>query len=771
MAETLNIDLEAIAAQSEEQNIDFFDCFTDAIAQYDIPQQLKIYDSVGYQCYQALDFASAITFWRLGGAVAMVGGFDSDSAGFLSDIGNASVELGEYQQAIDALVTAEQRIEDSEDERLIDIVLGLSQAYRLVEDRPSANHYAKLALRQAQSINTYFEVCRAHLNLGNSCSTDLDYHLANEHYLKALEHAVTGELDTLLLATIQMNLGNSCKHFLDNDGALVYFQQAESIFKQRKSDEIYALYINMAIVYSKTHQFDEAQQCLDSALAFYQHINNHADSAICLINLGRLEEERGNNDKALDHHFAALAIFERNEALSASKSTCFLNIANCYLVRGEQTEALNYYQQCKDSGEVFEQINLIASGLKGFGDIYHNQGKYQLAQQNYHQCLTLSEQCGDSELVLAVSINLGSLYSETGELERAVKLYQSALTNAQQLGHDKYEISVLVNIASLYLTFNQIELAHQSLYRALDKVTDFADASLEAKVYSTLANLFEITGQFEHAIDYCLQAIALKQDDNASALGLSYGSLARLYEQLEDVQAAYQYYEKAQALFEQANDLKHYNIGAVNFSFFLYQQNLDKDRVSQLQQDALDYFSQHHMHESLVALYANLGLMVQDHDIDKAKGFYQQALDIHQSIVVPLLDESWHIFYRQQAGQIYQRLIDIQYQQKAFGEVFDSIQGLKSSTFLKKIAKHEIKKPGDISEQQQSIIDSEQALFVELEELKVQGDYSANDLQLITDKTAALQILHDEISIFDPAYPFFRRGERIPFSLLKDYLI
>ena len=692
MSNELEINLEDIYNKSIEQNIDFFECFQNEIDNYPIQNQLEIFDSVGYEFFKGLDYENAIAFWTIGKESANSNNMYKYEISFLRDIGTAYMEVGESSKGIEFLKEAILLAKNHDiDENLIDILFGLSQAYIQIDDKEKSLEYSNLALEEAKNINTYYEISRAYLSLGNCYTTMLDYKIAKDSYEKALTHAIDGELDENLVATIEMNIGNIYKNTLDLLKALEYYEKVEKLYLKTKFEEIYTLYINMGIVYTKLHRFDEAQEYLNVSLEFYKKLEKHDDIATCLINLGRLEEEIGDSKKAKEYHLEALELSKKYNDLSYLKTTNFLNIANCCYGNDELEEALFYYRECLKNAKIFKQVDMLASALKGIADVYGKKGRYESAIKIYFKSIEYAKSCNDVEVIIASYINLASLYTEIGELENALKIYEDTLEESKKYSHTKYEISTMINIASLYITFKDIDKSYNYLYDALDKVIEFEDKELESKIYSNLANLFEITEQYNESINFTKKAIKIKKELNkTSSLALSYGALARAYEELDDTGEAKYYYEKAMELFKKVDDLKNYNIALVNYGFFLYRFEIDMQKSLELNQEALRYFTKYNMRDALVVLYSNLGTIYQLRDVKKSKDYLTRAIDTHRDIDVPLHDENWNINFRQEIGQIYEKLIEINIKEKTFIDAFNIIEDAKSNTFLKKLSKQDI---------------------------------------------------------------------------------
>jgi tetratricopeptide (TPR) repeat protein len=675
--EELTIDIDNITpAELKEQ-----------IKNYALIDQLNIFDNAAYEFYKVQEYELALSFWGYAKEYASTHQLFEQEIYFLKDIGTTHIELGQSLKGVEVLKQAlELSQKHKTDEFLIDILFGLSQGYLQIDAKGDALNYARQALTQAKKINTYYEVCRAYMNLGNCNVAMLDFEDAKENYEKSLSFAKDGDVDENLTATIEMNIGNVHRHTLHLADALKHYEKAEAIYLKTGFEELYTLYINMSIVYTRLHLFDDAKSCLDASLNYYEQIGHHDNVASCLINLGRLEEERWDYKKAKELHQKALDIASSVEDIKYLKSTCYLNIANCCFVDDEVDESFEYYKASHKSAKEFDQKDIMASALKGIADVLHHKARYDEAEELYVQSIDAAKECGDVELLMASHIVLASLYSETGELKKSLDIYLETIEDAKKHSHTKYEISAIINIASLYLEFKDIDKSYEYLYDALDKAIEFEDKELEAKIYSNLANLFEINEQYEESKNFSKKSIEIKKElCKKTSLAFSYASMARCYEESDDVKSAKEYYEKAMGIFESLHDMKNYHMALANYGHFLHRFGIDMDKAQELQNKALAYFSQNRMSDALVSLYSNLGTIYESDDFKKAKVYFTKALEFHSAKDIPLYDENWNINIREDVAVIYEKLINIYLHLKCFIDAFNTIEDAKANTFLKKL--------------------------------------------------------------------------------------
>jgi two-component sensor histidine kinase len=225
-------------------------------------------------------------------------------------------------------------------------------------------------------------------------------------------------------------------------------------------------------------------------------------------------------DKAGSHWLNSLEVVKQiDEQTYAAEprimllhSTLLMNMGVINKLRGDNTEALNYYQQS----------------------------------------LELRKKIG-SEIGIAVGyVNIGNLYSTAGNDEKALEylLKAEAIYNEQENVFGQG--SVLNNIALIYQRKNDLTQAKAYFERSLEKYKSIDNVKQVALLYTNLGQLYRNENNFDEALDYfALSLIMKKEIGDKLGIGQNYQYMADAYFHSGSPDRAIEYYLKALEIIEE----------------------------------------------------------------------------------------------------------------------------------------------------------------------------------------------------------------------------
>ncbi|MHA2502823.1 MAG: tetratricopeptide repeat protein [Candidatus Kariarchaeaceae archaeon] len=146
-------------------------------------------------------------------------------------------------------------------------------------------------------------------------------------------------------------------------------------------------------------------------------------------NLGNVLNLMGEIDKAIDYNFKSLAIVEKI-GHKINISMAYNNIATNYMLKGDLDRAEEYLNTSK---VILEELRMedspdMATAYLNLGQVFHMQGKYELAKEYYQQCLEIDKNFGNHINIGEDYYNLLTLAIEMGDTEKA----EAELINLQE---------------------------------------------------------------------------------------------------------------------------------------------------------------------------------------------------------------------------------------------------------------------------------------------------------------------------------------------------
>jgi diguanylate cyclase (GGDEF)-like protein len=222
-------------------------------------------------------------------------------------------------------------------------------------------------------------------------------------------------------------------------------------------------------------------------------------------------------------------------------------------------EAMLDYQQILSFQETRQDTELLAKALVLRGEQYALNAAYADALTDLQKAYNLELKHGTEERQNYVANALANLYSDdaVGDYEQAIILYQKSLKHWQTSGNLQGQATALFNLGGTYESAGQFELALQYLNQAL--AIDLKRGDLDEIAYDkrSLARVLTKSGQGEKALLLLNQAIAHYQSSaNAQMLALCQMNRGITYRSLKLYQQAQQDFEAAINHFKNKPDLR-----------------------------------------------------------------------------------------------------------------------------------------------------------------------------------------------------------------------
>ncbi|NEU75541.1 tetratricopeptide repeat protein [Hassallia byssoidea VB512170] len=318
-------------------------------------------------------------------------GYNNESAQTLTNLGNASLQQGNYLESLNFYKQA-------------------FSIYRGSKDKT----------KQGTVLNN---IATVYVNLG-------DYKKALELYNESL--TISREIKSRKNEGVLLsNIAVVYRKLDNNDKALEYSLQSLSIFREIKDrDEEARTLSNIGITYEKRNEYVEALNYYNQALSLVKEVGNRAEEGKLLNNIGDLYSQLGDKQKALDFYQQSL-IIARSISDKDLEAMNLVNIGVTYRTLGDYKVAIDYFNQA---------LQLDPNNA----DIYYHRGiSYLLQKGGYASGLDdISKAMADLNQVLRLNPNNANVYYYRGliyiylkESEKAVADFQRAANLYQQEGN------------------------------------------------------------------------------------------------------------------------------------------------------------------------------------------------------------------------------------------------------------------------------------------------------------------------------------------------
>ncbi len=232
-----------------------------------------------------------------------------------------------------------------------------------------------------------------------------------------------------------------------------------------------------------------------------------------------------------------------SEALQYNKGI-ILSLNNLGMVEEDQgnfEKAMEYYmKELKFCDKIGDQSGL-SSSINNIGNIYFSQNNYSKAMQYYERALKIDRDRNDDTGIAASYNNIGITYDMMEEYDKAMEYYQKSLKISRQVGDKENVANCLHNIGSIYEMRKDLKTAMTYYLRALKIDEDMGNNTGMVISYYVICGLYGEMGQFQEAFEYCNKSIATAKAVNSRhELNEAYLTIAEVYAKNKQFRKAFE---------------------------------------------------------------------------------------------------------------------------------------------------------------------------------------------------------------------------------------
>ena len=394
----------------------------------------------------------------------------------------------------------------------------------------------------------------------------------------------------------------------------------------------------------------------DSALFIARKMNNlalkeHTDTsywyALSLRYQGNVYETRENNDSTLFYWLNALKIFERYHRFTDDHATS-LNLLGIYnrKIGLYKTAEEHYLQSASIRRSKGVWTSNYAYSLNNLSWLYNSMGRYPEALLLVDSSLLILQKIylNDSLKLINELHSKAEILLNISDYDGSEKLYFQckSLCKKNNLPLEKY-IKLEKDIAQLYVKKGKYAQAEVILLQ-LDSLLNLKEKNkeiyqLSAEIKFTLGKIKSITGQFNEALSYYVEALKIRRTNlpkNHPDIAESLASFGVLHAKLGEYDFAHNYYQEALGILKISLGETHPKYAECLNSLGSLNLDLGDFKLVEIQILAALEIRKKALGEehpgyalnlsSLGRLYRNKG------DYSTAEGYYKRALEIRLKI-------------------------------------------------------------------------------------------------------------------------------------------
>lgn len=302
---------------------------------------------------------------------------------------------------------------------------------------------------------------------------------------------------------------------------------------------------------------DRAETLFEKVLATTR--NDRYQHAVANINLGNVNETRGDLTKAKEFYEKALKLYKelrRRDGIAEA----YRNLGDIYRTWGQLNTAERVYKESLKIETALRSKQGQAKVYRALGVLYHMKNNLDKAMEMHEKSLkSLGRTTGGAqgEGIAKAYGNLGNVWLSKGSLSKAEEMFEKALTISQAIGNKETIAKLYGNLGVIHGRRNELEKAEEMYEKSLKMSKTMSAVESMANAYNNLGLIQKKRGKLDKAQQLIEKSIEISQKlGSKDGLARGYENLAAVYGDKHNVTKVKELLVKAQKLYEELGNTK-----------------------------------------------------------------------------------------------------------------------------------------------------------------------------------------------------------------------
>ncbi len=300
-----------------------------------------------------------------------------------------------------------------------------------------------------------------------------------------------------------------------------------------------------------------AQKMLREAIGLSEKLGYEKGQSQAWNELGFLEEEAGNFEKAAVHYQKALEIRQKTGDRAAVSRT-LNNLGNLAELRDSPLVALDFFQKSYQIAAELGDTSRMARTQFNVARVPETMGNYDEANLAAYEYFALADRTADADAMAKAQTILGNIQFELEDFKRAEDFYQKALALREKMGAPDRIAAAQVNMANVFDAQKRFTESDDFYQKALVFYEKEADSAAIAQVLANLGDLRKHENRLPEALVFLNRALKIyeSQADDFGKM-LVFNGLGDVLRRQKKWREALAFTEKYQAAAAQLGDEKY----------------------------------------------------------------------------------------------------------------------------------------------------------------------------------------------------------------------
>lgn len=293
--------------------------------------------------------------------------------------------------------------------------------YHKISDPQKSIYFAEAGVEIALNINDSLILADFYKKIGKVYFNQKVYYQAMDAFFKALSIFELKNMKTEYANSLTDIADTYLQEGINNSFALNYYNEAIEIFKEFNDE--YGLsycYDKVAIIYSKTRNYEEALNYANKSLTIRQTLNDDYLIAVSFFDLAKIYKKQKLYFEAKTYFLKSLSQFGEHSGI---KSQNYYELADIFLQENDFEQAEIYINLALNIHiKNYDNINL-ANSYSFLSKVYFTKKEYDEAITFAQKALSIAQEHGFLEQKEKAYLILSNIYADIDEIDLALRSY------------------------------------------------------------------------------------------------------------------------------------------------------------------------------------------------------------------------------------------------------------------------------------------------------------------------------------------------------------
>ncbi len=274
-------------------------------------------------------------------------------------------------------------------------------------------------------------------------------------------------------------------------------------------------YNNLGWAYYRSSDFAQAETFFTKSIEIFKATRLPIKAKMPLANLATVYMDQAEYAKSLECFMQVLKYEENygkdnNANALINKAATFHEIGRLYNLMKQPGEAKDYFQQALQISRLAHSDIHIGENLMSIGNTYQSEGDQTKALQYYNECLKYLARSNDFRRIGLTYENKAISYLQFKKYAESIKQFRLAKENYTKINSKTDLFYAAIGIADVYAALKDSVSNLMALNEAISYARELNNKTLQQQVFVSFADFYKVRNNYKMALLYTDSSYAIK---------------------------------------------------------------------------------------------------------------------------------------------------------------------------------------------------------------------------------------------------------------------